>query len=221
MDNVVNQKSTVQDINDFDTYGKLEIQHPLINCTYVNDTYSAGSVWNTGKMVALFSESSFSAANVLRFLLIGDNEDGVISTNMDLKVLGCFKGTYHGAFLGNVFLPNNTLGNLDDTILYTSFGGECPAQNEYNINTDLELKPLNHLLDTTDISSSSSPIKSISGSSFVSGLESLIYPDFGFSQNMRAVIPGDSRPQQPDPSNFTSYRYAYLESAILELKLSW
>jgi hypothetical protein len=219
--NVENQKSSLDDINNYSTFGALAEQYPVVDCSYLNTTYGPGTVWNTGKMILLQSENDFSAGNFLLFALVGENLDYVISQNMELKVLGQSKGYYGGGSLGFCFIPNNTLGNLSDAILLTSISGEAPAINSYVVNASDELKAMNHIESWTEISSNTAPIKSISGNSFLCSMEDLIYPDFGFCENNRSVLPGSTLAQQPDKDDSTTWRYAYLEGAIHEIKQAW
>lgn len=222
-ENVPGQDSNPQQIADLETYGTTISPLSKLECTYIDNTYGPGSVWNTGRMVLLQSESDYSAGNVIRFLCIGDAQDGVISSTMELKVLGSFKGYFGGASLGNSFIPNNTSLSLDNTVLYSSVSGEAPAQNEYNIKQEISgtsLTPLNNIRDTTEVSDNSYDVLkgavTPNNKAWICSLEDLVYPDFGFCPNTRPQISGDTR-AAPDTTDFTTWRYAYLEGAISEI----
>ncbi len=218
--NTINQKSKIDDINNYVSYGKPDTKFPELQCTYLNQKYGFGTVFNKGKIILLTSENTYSAGNVLRFSFIGNNQDNVISSIAKVKILGGFKGYFGGTSLpGLCYIPNNILGNVSDTMLYTAICGELPEY-EYNINSSKNLVALNKISDNSKISESSSILKG-SGNAFKSGLENLIYPDFGFCDNPRPLLNGDQRLQTPNPDNWTTWRYAYLESAIAEIKLNW
>ncbi len=217
--NTINQKSKIEDINDFVSYGKPENKFSEIQCTYLNQTYGQGTVFNKGKIILLVSENTFSAGNILRFHFIGNDQNNIISSNMKIKILGGFKGYVGGSSIGLSYIPNNLLGNLSDTILNTSISGECPEY-EYNINSLKKLIGLNKISNNSKTSESSSILKG-SGNAFKSGFENLIYPDFGFCNNLRPLLDGDERQQTPNPDDWTTWRFAYLESAISEMKLNW
>ena len=55
------------------------------------------------------------------------------------------------------------------------------------------------------------------GNPFPMGFEENVYPDFGYATNNRPRLPGDSRPQQPDPTVSGTWRDGWLEASIGEI----
>lgn len=219
-ENVENQLAPREEITGLDTFSEIAPEQPLLECSFINTEWGAGSVWNLGQLAWIQSEANFSAGNVARFLLLGDAQDDVISATMTLKVLGSSKGYYGGAQNALSYVPNNVFGNIPDTYLLTAINGELSAANEYNITTAGDYTPLNHIKDTTNVSANSSTLKG-AGNAWIVGVESLVYPDFGLTTNPRAIITGWSGPQNPDAADFTTWRHAYLEATITEIKLTW
>ena len=218
--NVENQLAPREEITGLDTFSDIAPEQPLLECSFINTTWGAGSVWNLGQLAWIQSEASYSAGNVARFLLLGDGQDDVISATMTLKVLGSFKGWFGGAASGLSYPPNNVLGNISDTYLYTAINGELDAQNEYNITTAGDYTALNHISATSEVSANSSTLKG-AGNAWIVGVETLVYPDFGFTTNPRAILTGWTGPQNPDVDDFTTWRHAYLEESIKEILLTW
>jgi hypothetical protein len=219
-ENVENQLAPRDEITGLQTHSPIAPEQPLVECSFINTTWGAHSVWTLGQLAWIQSEASYSAGNIARFLLLGDNQDDVISATMTLKVLGSFKGYYGGAFNTLAYPPNNIIGNIPDTYLYTAINGELPAQNEYNITTAGDYTALNKISATTNVSSNSAGIKG-AGNAWEVSVETLAYPDFGFTTCPRAIISGWTGPQNPDVDDFTTWRHAYLEASITEILLTW
>jgi hypothetical protein len=111
------------------------------------------------------------------------------------------------------------MNNVSTGALTLGYAGEG-ASTVCTVDSAGQRYSVGDLTSVTDMSPNSSTLKG-PGNAWVSSFEQLVYPDFGFSENTRPLLPGDARSQQPDPADPATWRYAYLEEAIREIKLTW
>jgi hypothetical protein len=189
-----------------------------LECTFLNTTYGAGTVWNSGKVVVLHSDAEYSSGILFRSEFLGDNRDGVIGA-CEVKHLGNCRGYFYGYANYLTYPVNTAMNNVSTGALTLGYAGEG-ASTVCTVDSAGQRYSVGDLTSVTDMSPNSSTLKG-PGNAWVSSFEQLVYPDFGFSENTRPLLPGDARSQQPDPADPATWRYAYLEEAIREIKLTW
>jgi hypothetical protein len=191
--------------------------------------YGTGCVYHgtpqTGaNIVFLQSESAYSAGNLRLWNMLGDNLDGDIGEYTTVKVLGCSKGYFasfggDGYYIPAPYIADSVRGN---PFYYTAVNpeGTCPSIKLSSGASEPVLTPTNQITDKTAIS----PMTSITGAyinslgnPFPMGFEENVYPDLGYATNNRLRLPGDSRPQQPDPTVSGTWRDGWLEASIGEI----
>ena len=191
--------------------------------------YGPGSVYHgspqTGaNIVFLQGEASYSAGNLRLWNMLGDNLDGDIGANTRVKVLGCAKG-YFASFSGNgYYIPAPYISDSvrgGNPFYYTAVTpeGTCPSIKLSSGASEPVLTPTNQINEYTAISPMTTNTGAFSnslGNPFPMGMEESVYPDFGFCQNNKPRLPGDTRQQTPDPTISGTWRDGWLEAAIGE-----
>lgn len=183
-----------------------------------------GSAQTGAKVVLLTSESLYGTSNNITWNMLGDNLDGQIGENTSVKILGCSKCYTDTLTSGNAQLPypyiESSIRGLP--IQYTAISAGGFTQN-IKLSTGssgaITLNSTSRITDYNSISqmtTSTGAYPNALGNPFPMGLEEMVYPNFGFCENTKPRLPGDTRPQQPDPTISGTWRDGWLEASIGE-----
>jgi hypothetical protein len=232
--NTQNGLSSTLDIQNFDYYDNINLTgadnylHPSFlesNLAYGTGAVFHGTTQTGARIVLLQGETSYSSGNLRMWNMLGDNSDGDIGNYTNVKILGCNKAYFSSFTYGKVFLtpaPYITESIVGTSTIYTSVypEGTIPY---YKLSTGMSgaitLNPTYQITETTAVDAMTSLTGAFSnslGNPFPMDLETRVYPDFGFVENIRPRLPGDNRPQQPDPTVSGTWRDSWLEAAIGE-----
>jgi len=230
--NTQNQLSPILNISQFEYYQNLNLtgSDNYLHPSFLESSqgYGTGCVYHgspsTGaKIVFLQGESSISAGQLRLYNFLGDNFDGQIGNNTSVKILGCSKGYFDG-FRSSYSIPTPYIQDSirGNPFIYTSIGMEGPVV-VFKLSTgssgSVTLNHVNQISNINAVDAMTSITGAFSntlGNPFPMDLETRVYPDFGFVENTRPRLPGDNRPQQPDPTVSGTWRDSWLEAAIGE-----
>jgi hypothetical protein len=195
-----------------------------------NLAYGTGAVFHgtpqTGAhIVFLQGEASYSAGQERMLNMLGDNLDRDIGNYTTVKILGLNKAYFSSFAYGSYFYiptPYITDSIRGNTTIYTGIVPEG-TNPYYKLSTGMSgaitLTPTWQITETTSVDAMTSITGAFTdsvGNAFPMDLEHRVYPDFGFVENTRPRLPGDTRPQQPDSTNSGTWRDSWLEAAIAE-----
>ena len=158
--------------------------------------------------------------------MLGDDLDRDIGNYTTVKILGCNKAyfssfTYGGSmfYIPQPYITDSLRGT---TNIYTGIAPEGTSP-YYKLSTGMSgaitLTPTYQITETTAVDAMTSVTGAFTnsvGNAFPMDLETRVYPDFGFVENTRPRLPGDARPQQPDPTDSGTWRDSWLEASIAE-----
>jgi hypothetical protein len=231
--NTQNQKGAILNTTDYEYYlglnatGSDNYLHP----SFLESAqgYGTGSVYHgsnqTGaKVLLLASESVYGTSSNITWNMVGDNLDGQIGQNTSVKILGCNRSYADGPSFGRAQLPypyiESSLRGLP--IQYTSVD---PGSYLLNIKLYTGTSGAINLVSTSaitdynsisEMTTSTGSYPNALGNPLPMDLETRVYPDYGFVENTKPRLPGDTRPQQPDPTLSGTWRDGWIEAAIGE-----
>jgi hypothetical protein len=232
--NTKNQNSSALNIADFENYQNLfstgadNYLHPSF--LESAEGYGPGSVYRgseqTGaRVVFLKGTSSELDPHAMTWNMLGDNLDRNIGNNTKVKFLGNSKGYYtfnvagSATFIPQPYIEESSRGlpvtrigvlNIKPNQMIKLYTGASGAINYIAMNQINEYTAIDPMTSITGSFSNAL------GAPFPDGLEELIYPDFGFCENTRPRLPGDTRQQTPNPEISGTWRDAWLEASIAE-----
>ena len=231
-----NQLSPLLNIKDYEYYlnlnqtGSDNYLHPSF--LESPQGYGTGAVYhgseNTGARVVLLTSENTSTPVFMSWGMLGDNLDGDIGNNTKVKFLGASKAYNTHRNILPLVIPTPY---IEETIRGTSTigGGLAPVtypaptiKLSTGMSGSITLTAMNQINDYTAISEMTSITGAFTntfGNAFPIDMETRVYPDFGFVENTRPRLPGDSRPQQPDPTVSGTWRDSWLEASIAEITL--
>ncbi len=232
--NTQNGLSPTLNNEDFDYYDNINLTgadnylHPSFlesNLAYGTGAVFHGTSQTGAHIVFLQGEGSFSGGQERMWNMLGDNLDRDIGNYTNVKILGLNKAYFSSfAYGASFFIPTPyiTESIVGTTTIYTSVLPEGTSP-YYKLSTGMSgaitLTPTWQITETTAVDAMTSITGSFTntlGNPFPMDLETRVYPDFGFVENTRPRLPGDSRPQQPDPTESGTWRDSWLEAAIGE-----
>ena len=231
--NTQNGLSPTLNNEDFDYYDNINLTgadnylHPSFlesNLAYGTGAVFHGTSQTGAHIVFLEGEGSFSAGQERMWNMLGDNLDRDIGNYTNLKILGLNKSYFSSFFNLPSFIPTPyiTESIVGTTTIYTSVAPEGTSP-YYKLSTGMSgaitLTPTWQITETTAVDAMTSITGSFTntlGNPFPMDLETRVYPDFGFVENIRPRLPGDNRPQQPDPTVSGTWRDSWLEASIAE-----
>lgn len=199
-----------------------------IESAYGADSVYHGSVGSPRKVVFLQGSGTYSAGTLRMFNFLGDNNDGDIGNNTQVKIVGCNKAYENGAIAwGRCMTPSTYYTNPDLGTAYygTSLIGESPVtfSKKNADNSTLFTTVIDDATAVGELSSTTYPWpQAVGNRALPMSVEQTFYPDLGFVENTRPILPGWAGSQQPDSNDYTTWRDSILETAIQEaLSTEW
>ena len=157
--------------------------------------------------------------------LLGDNLDGNIGNNTQVKTLGGSRAysnysRYYPMNISRPFIGDSIRGTT--TSIFGPSISSFPAP-DFKLSSGAEgpiinvMNQINNYTNITEMTSVTGAFNDSLGAPFPMDMETRVYPDFGFVTNNQPRLPGDSRPQQPIFTESGTWRDSWLEASIGEI----
>lgn len=179
----------------------------------LTEAYYPGSVLTDGEVIVMTDFSAGSGGDIFPNLFLGSNLDKELGGNTRARIVGDIDGRLAGA----VNTDSVPFSRDSPRLRYSNGDAVCPLvfQTDYGSGTTrLDGSWNNNRHPSLQPECTPTLRGNSGGCAWPNDYETVLYPDLGYKSNPRPRLPGDTRPQTPDPNNRSEWRDTWLEEAI-------